>query len=489
MLEAVNSERVSLQLPFEITSRQLEKLRVQNGLRYARRHEATEEEVDEKREAIIRGMKENGASRYGRGLHLSTLRKHGVLCSQYHLRKLLQEIDPDGLKARDFRRARRKGRMDIAGPGRMGSLDGYDKLKPWGIEIYAFIDGYSRYVLQVYCGNDNKTAISVLVQYLRMVRRLKKMPRCLRADKGVETPLLAWAHVLLRRATYRQEEGIDIPELPFERAFSWGTSTRNIRIERWWKSLATFCLNEVRGHFQKLSRDQHFDKVRPDRIAIKYVYMRPIRRRIDEFVHTHNISPIRKQKHRGHYLPTGKPRKLFLYPKGGQHYHEKLHMPTLDWLDSLVKDHDIDSYLPDEMMDLCQSLLDKKGWTIDVMEALVINQESNHEEMYLYLREQLQRIWIGPKGTTILQELVTPLGARHVVEREISRQEDSEIYTRMTGAMFVNLNLDDDLIQPIKEDREEEVEDDEEDILYDPGEGYLDFETIEETDDEVEYGR
>jgi hypothetical protein len=322
-----------------------------------------------------------------------------------------------------------------------------------------------------------------------MVRRLKKIPRCLRADKGVETPLLAWAHVLLRRATYYQEEGINIPDLPFERAFSWGTSTRNIRIERWWKSLATFCLNEVRGHFQKLSKDQHFDKVRPDRIAIKYVYMRPIRRRIDEFVHTYNISPIRKQKHRGHYLPTGKPRKLFLYPKDGQHYHEKLHMPTLDWLDSLVKDHDIDSYLPDEMMDLCQSLLDKKGWTIDVMEALVINQESNHEEMYLYLREQLQRIWIGPKGTTILQELVTPLGARHVVEREISRQEDSEIYTRMTGAMFANLNLNDDPIELVEEDIEGEVEDDEEDAVYDSGEGYMDFEIMEETDDEVEYGR
>jgi hypothetical protein len=164
-------------------------------------------------------------------------------------------------------------------------------------------------------------------------------------------------------------------------------------------------------------------------------------------------------------------------------------MPTLDWLDSLVKDHDIDSYLPDEMMDLCQSLLDKKGWTIDVMEALVINQESNHEEMYLYLREQLQRIWIGPKGTTILQELVTPLGARHVVEREISRQEDSEIYTRMTGAMFANLNLNDDPIELVEEDIEGEVEDDEEDAVYDSGEGYMDFEIMEETDDEVEYGR
>jgi hypothetical protein len=74
-------------------------------------------------------MKENSASRYGRGLHLSTLRKHGILCSQYHLRKLLQEIDPNRLKARDFQRARRKGQMDIAGLGRMGSLDGYNKLK------------------------------------------------------------------------------------------------------------------------------------------------------------------------------------------------------------------------------------------------------------------------------------------------------------------------------------------------------------------------
>jgi hypothetical protein len=84
---------------------------------------------------------------------------------------------------------------------------------------------------------------------------------------------------------------------------------------------------------------------------------------------------------------------------------------------------------------------------------------------------------------------MTPLSTRHIVKKEISRQEDSEIYTRITGAMFTNLNLDDDPIQPIKEDREKEVEDDEEDILYDLREGYLDFETIEETDDEIEYRR
>jgi hypothetical protein len=48
-------------------------------------------------------------------------------------------------------------------------------------------------------------------------------------------------------------------------------------------------------------------------------------------------------------------------------------MPTLDWLDSLVKDYDINAYLPNKMMDLYQSLLNKKGWTINIIEALVIN--------------------------------------------------------------------------------------------------------------------
>jgi hypothetical protein len=59
----------------------------------------------------------------------------------------------------------------------------------------------------------------------------------------------------------------------------------------------------------------------------------------------------------------------------------------------------------------------------------------------------------------------------------------------MTGAMFANLNLDDNPIELAEEDVQEEVEDDEEDIPYDLGEGYMDFETIEESDNEVQYGR
>jgi hypothetical protein len=81
---------------------------------------------------------------------------------------------------------------------------------------------------------------------------------------------------------------------------------------------------------------------------------------------------------------------------------------------------------------------------------------------------------------------VTLLSARHVVKREISRQKNSEIYTRITGIMFINLNLDNNPIELIEI---EEAEDNKEDILYNLGEGYIDYKTIKETNDEVEYRR
>ena len=52
--------------------------------------------------------------------------------------------------------------------------------------------------------------------------------------------------------------------------------------------------------------------------------------------------------------------------------------------------------------------------------------------------------------------------------------------------MFANLNLDNNLIELVEI---EEAEDNKEDIPYDLGEGYMDYKTIEETDDEVEYRR
>jgi hypothetical protein len=52
---------------------------------------------------------------------------------------MLKELDIIGVDGRRCVMWRRKGQMDIAKPGRVGSYDGYNKLKPSGIEIYGIV--------------------------------------------------------------------------------------------------------------------------------------------------------------------------------------------------------------------------------------------------------------------------------------------------------------------------------------------------------------
>jgi hypothetical protein len=52
--------------------------------------------------------------------------------------------------------------------------------------------------------------------------------------------------------------------------------------------------------------------------------------------------------------------------------------------------------------------------------------------------------------------------------------------------MFTNLNLNNNLIELVEA---EEAEDNKEDILYNLGEGYIDYKIIKETNNKVEYKR
>jgi hypothetical protein len=72
---------------------------------------------------------------------------------------------------------RHRGQYIVPGPNFIWSIDGYDKLKPYGIEIYACIDGYSRYVVWIYIGISNSTAVSCLCQFLDCLNHTKRQPR------------------------------------------------------------------------------------------------------------------------------------------------------------------------------------------------------------------------------------------------------------------------------------------------------------------------
>ena len=47
-------------------------------------------------------------------------------------------------------------------PNWLWLVDSYLKLEPYGIEIYAAIDAYSRYIIWIYCGITARTGVSVV---------------------------------------------------------------------------------------------------------------------------------------------------------------------------------------------------------------------------------------------------------------------------------------------------------------------------------------
>ena len=126
----------------------------------------------------------------------------------------------------------------VPGPDYVWSLDGHDKLADWGIEIYAAIDTYSRKIIWIYVGITNRTAMSVLHQYLTTIEDIGYIPRILRTDHGSECPLVAEAHYGLARAALAQNSAPDtVSELSFKEVFYFGGSAHNQRIESWWAQL------------------------------------------------------------------------------------------------------------------------------------------------------------------------------------------------------------------------------------------------------------
>ena len=120
----------ALNLLYTLTSRQLKTLRLENGLIYARWDNFSKEEVEQKKQAIITAMKDGSRARLEKGQLIVALRRQGMLISQYTLCEMMKEVDPNGVEGRKISRRRWRGRMNIAGPRRVWSCDGYNKFKP-----------------------------------------------------------------------------------------------------------------------------------------------------------------------------------------------------------------------------------------------------------------------------------------------------------------------------------------------------------------------
>ncbi|KAI9531269.1 hypothetical protein NQZ68_000767 [Dissostichus eleginoides] len=153
------------------------------------------------------------------------LLERGIRIRKEDVRILLSLLDPVNSQARLKRRLSRR-KYFSQGPNFIWHVDGYDKLKPYGICINGCIDGYSRRIIWLKAAFTNSDPKVIGSYFVEAIENVGGYPRLLRTDMGTENVLLRDIQQFLRRNDEDDRAG--------ERSYITGASTANQRIESWW---------------------------------------------------------------------------------------------------------------------------------------------------------------------------------------------------------------------------------------------------------------
>jgi len=415
------------------------------------------ETVMKARDYILQELRSGQTARYGRGNTHNWVRANlPCFVSNQDVRRILYILDHSGTENRQPKQRCWRKRWSVRGPNRVWSVDGHDKLSEYGFQIYGIIDGYSRYVLGCWVGLSNRTQVAVQKFYLKTVCRYG-IPQVVRSDKGIETVLMCAAQTALRYS-------ID-PLISFSKAYVYGPSTKNQRIEAWWNTLADGLTEGWKQFFIKLDKANMFDKESiHDVVALRFIYIDILREQVQNFVDLHNIYTIRKQKWRSYIIPLGRPEDLYFF-----HDHapecktipEGVSEAILSQMEEDMAFYDEDVYQSKGIEMLCITLL-AMGNIEYSFEEFTSELDQSHVRAYNFLRMALGSFEEHTDLPVNDINVEPPRGGIYLVvaQKEAERQRQE--------AMRLNRSL-----EGIPEDElvsEHEVDDDD----NDEGEGILD---------------
>ncbi|XP_048111462.1 uncharacterized protein LOC125302346 [Alosa alosa] len=233
-----------------------------------------------------------------------TLRqKYSLTVRRDDVMALMRQVDPSGVQLRASQRFVRRVYSSL-GPNYTWHVDGYDKLKPYGLAISGCIDGYSRKVLWLVCGASNNDPGVIAQNYIRCVSEGGVIPMRLRTDCGTENGTMAAIQCTLRS--------------PYTDVFAgaashiYGTSMANQRIESWWsyfrKQRSQFWMDLMSD-----LRERHlFNGSHEHTCLVRFVFLGVLQGDLDECRrkwNTHTIRPVRLSR-----CPSGKPDVIYNLP-------------------------------------------------------------------------------------------------------------------------------------------------------------------------------
>ena len=144
----------------------------------------------------------------------------GYHLQRYRMRESLQRIDPLGNLLRRHQPISRR-RYSVPGPNSLWHIDGHHSLVRCGFVVHGGVDGFSRFIVYLYCSNNNRA--DTVLELFQRATTLFGLPSRVRSDRGGEN--VGVCEYMMRH------QGID------RASHIAGLSVHNQRIERMWRDV------------------------------------------------------------------------------------------------------------------------------------------------------------------------------------------------------------------------------------------------------------
>ena len=296
------------------------------------------------------------------------LRKKGVIVKRAMVMSCLRELDSDGVDSRRQKRLRR-GAYHSKGPNFIWHINGYDKLKPYGLSVHGFIDGFSKRLIWLEVGSTNKNPEVIAKYYLDAVKQSDGVPRKIRSDDGTENRVIEAIHSYLRSGHNDENAGV--------RCFAFGRSTANQRSEAYWSQLVKDGPGWWINFFKDLSDLDLFigsDPVHQE--CIRFCFMQLLKDELYQVAETWNQHHIASSKFGNSSGPRGRPDCMYFLP----------HLYSTEDYTVNIDRHEVGDFIDNSTMCPADCSEEFKEFAVTVMNELGLRSPQDVDEgLDLYL--------------------------------------------------------------------------------------------------------